>query len=590
VHTRLIGSARTAEKQLSPHDPAPAQERGAGAGTVETAETAFPPALPAQMGGGTMPARPAANTLPTGAQIREFRITGVVATGGFGIVYLAQDLSLGRYVALKEYMPTSLAERAQGMTVAVKSAHHAETFDAGLRSFVNEARLLAQFDHPSLVKVYRFWEENGTAYMVMPYLEGVTLQKTLAEMAGPPDERWLKTLLAPLLDALETIHRDNCFHRDISPDNILILKDGRPLLLDFGAARRIIGDMNQALTVILKPSYAPPEQYGEATGARQGAWTDIYALGAVIACAITGKPPAPSISRVMNDTLAPLAQVAAGRYSPGFLGAVDRALAIRPENRPQSVAEWRRTLLAEDGPPATETAPPRPVAPGARRNSPLPRIAAAGLVLAAVGASAYFASRQAADGAAQTPAATAENKESAPVPTAGGAIDATGALDKVFGRRNLDHPVTVTLDQSAVKIGRDKLRFRVSSPKAGYLYILMVGTDRSRFNLLFPNAIDGNNRVSAGKELGLPRAGWAMTAGGPAGTNHFVAIVSENPRDFSAAGLVSVDPFGEFPPEAVAKADTTNGSNPFAGKPACPQPGECSAAYGAATFSIQEVD
>ncbi|MBI4740002.1 MAG: protein kinase [Betaproteobacteria bacterium] len=558
-----------------------AQEREAGA------ETGFPPALPAPTGGGTTPARPAANTLPIGAQIREFRIAGVVATGGFGIVYLAQDLSLGRYVALKEYMPASLAERAQGMAVAVKSAHHADTFDAGLRSFVNEARLLAQFDHPSLVKVYRFWEENGTAYMVMPYLEGVTLQKTLAELAGPPDERWLKTLLAPLLDALEIIHRDNCFHRDISPDNILILKDGRPLLLDFGAARRIIGDMNQALTVILKPSYAPPEQYGEAADGKQGAWTDIYALGAVIACAITGKPPAPSVSRVMNDTRAPLAQVAAGRYSPGFLGAVDRALAIRPENRPQSVAEWRRTLLAEDGSPATEAAPPRPAAPG---NSWLPRIAAAGLVLAAVGAGAYFASRQAADGTAQTPAATAGNKESAPAPSTSGAFDATGALDRVFGRRNLDHPVTVTLDQSAVKIGRDKLRFRVSSPKAGYLYILMVGTDRSRFNLLFPNAIDRNNRVSAGKELGLPRAGWAMTAGGPAGTNHFVAIVSENPRDFSAAGLVSVDPFGEFPPEAVAKADTTNGSNPFAGKPACPQPGECSAAYGAATFSIQEVD
>ncbi|MBV5332964.1 protein kinase, partial [bacterium] len=173
---------------------------------------------------------------------------------------------------LKEYMPTSLAERTQGITVAVKSAHQADTFNAGLRSFINEARLLAQFDHPALVKVYRFWEENGTAYMVMPFLEGITLQKALAEMPAPPDEPWLKELLAQLLDALEVIHLDNCFHRDISPDNILLLGNGRPLLLDFGAARQIIGNMNQALTVILKPSYAPPEQYAENPEARQGAW------------------------------------------------------------------------------------------------------------------------------------------------------------------------------------------------------------------------------------------------------------------------------------------------------------------------------
>lgn len=571
MHTRLIGAAK--KPPLAQEEPATQPEHNAVAGRPDPASDE------------SAPTRYIANTLPIGTQVREFQIKDVVAIGGFGIVYLAQDLSLGRYVALKEYMPTSLAERVEGMTVAVKSTHYADTFDAGLRSFVNEAQLLAQFDHPSLVKVYRFWEENGTAYMVMPFLEGVTLQKTLAEMGSPPDERWLKNLLAPLLDALDIIHRDHCYHRDISPDNILILKDGRPLLLDFGAARRIIGDRNQALTVILKPSYAPPEQYGESADTQQGAWTDIYALAAVIYCAVTGKPPTPSISRVMNDTLVPLAQVAAGRYSAEFLNAIDHALSIAPEKRPQSIAEWRTSLLADGTPESlSPTIPPSP----ASRKNPLPRIAAiGGLLLAALGGIAYFAATRSSD----APLPVIEPAKPKTDDIARAPFDAVQALDGVFRQRNLDHPVTIKTELSTVRIGRDKLRFRVSSTRAGHLYILMVGTDRRQFNLLFPNAIDQDNRLIAGKEIILPRPGWAMTAGGPAGSDHFVAIVSENPRDFTAAGLIAVDPFGEFPPDATARiAATATDSNPFAGQPICPQAGECSASYGAASFSIQEIE
>ena len=185
------------------------------------------------------------NVLPQGTRLGEFEVVNLIGEGGFGIVYLAYDHSLERHVALKEYMPSGLATRTTTMAVTVKSQHNAGTFTAGLKSFINEARLLAQFDSPSLVKVHRFWEANGTAYMVMPFYQGITLKQALKERRIQPTEHWIRLLLADLFDAIETIHRAQCFHRDIAPDNILLLEDGRPLLLDFGAARRVIGDLTQ---------------------------------------------------------------------------------------------------------------------------------------------------------------------------------------------------------------------------------------------------------------------------------------------------------------------------------------------------------
>ncbi|HEX3139875.1 MAG TPA: serine/threonine-protein kinase, partial [Rhizobacter sp.] len=284
------------------------------------------------------------NALPAGTRLAEFELLSVIGEGGFGIVYLAHDHSLSRQVAIKEYMPSELAERTQALTVSVRSERHAETFATGLRSFINEARLLAQFDHPCLLKVYRFWEAHGTAYMVMPFHAGITLGRSLKQSQSPADEAWLRDLLRHLLDALEQMHEARCYHRDISPDNILIQPDGRPLLLDFGAARRVIGDMQRALTVILKSGYAPVEQYGEMPDMKQGAWTDLYALGAVMHFAITGQTPQPAVQRFLADKYQPLAQRAANRYSPGFLRAIDRALAVHPKDRPQSAAEMRALL------------------------------------------------------------------------------------------------------------------------------------------------------------------------------------------------------------------------------------------------------
>ncbi|RZJ06970.1 MAG: septum site-determining protein, partial [Rubrivivax sp.] len=346
------------------------------------------------------------NALPVGSRHAEFEVTSVLGEGGFGIVYLARDHALERMVALKEYMPAALALRGEASQVRVRSERHRDTFEAGLKSFINEARLLAQFDHPALVKVYRFWEANGTAFMVMPFIEGKTLKDTLREMPEPPGEAWLMDMLAPLTEALLVLHGEHCYHRDIAPDNIILVagSHSRPLLLDFGAARRVIGDMTQALTVILKPGYAPIEQYAEVPSMKQGPWTDVYALAAVVYCAITGRTPPPSVARMVKDDYQPLAQVAAGRYSDRLLQAVDRGLQVLPDQRIQSMTEFREALgLAGHFSPkpghmatliqAPAVAPSAPASKAASRKSLMLGLGLAGL--AAAGAAAWLATRPA---------------------------------------------------------------------------------------------------------------------------------------------------------------------------------------------------
>ena len=284
------------------------------------------------------------DALPPGTRFGEFEILRVLGVGGFGIVYLTQDHSLERQVALKEYMPAALASRGVGPIITVRSASFAETYAIGLRSFVNEARLLARFDHPSLVKVYRFWEDNATAYMVMPYLQGITLRDARKAMAHAPDEAWILSVIHPMLDALELLHREGVFHRDIAPDNILLPPVGPPILLDFGAARHVISDRTQSLTAILKPSYAPIEQYAEMTQMRQGPWTDLYALGAVMHFLLFGVPPAPATARAMQDDVEPIEQRVVPGVSQRLLEAVGWTLRVRPLERPQSVAELRAAL------------------------------------------------------------------------------------------------------------------------------------------------------------------------------------------------------------------------------------------------------
>ncbi|MBC7944269.1 MAG: DUF4384 domain-containing protein [Burkholderiales bacterium] len=610
------------------------------------------------------------NALGVGSRVGEFEIAGVIGEGGFGIIYLAYDHSLHRNIALKEYMPSALAARAGDTTVHVRSERDAETFAVGMHSFINEARLLAHFDHPSLVKVYRFWEANGTAYMAMPFYEGATLKKTLSGFNGPPPEAWLKTLLSQLLEALAVIHREQCFHRDIAPDNILILKNGRALLLDFGAARRVIGDRTQALTVILKPGYAPIEQYAEVPSMKQGAWTDIYALASVMYFAINGKLPVPSVARMISDPLIPLAESATGKYSARFLRGIDKALAVKPEQRPQNVGEFSALLgLADIGGDFDGESKPNEqkqwvsadhVAgssdPSAQKGKPLIVLVIV-LLLIASGAGAYFYWQRQGDRAdaltaqkevlkperatspspsqppsgevaaipekplpgaisetltaaipdrpiaAEAPvsAASSEPPGSAAIPEprrdppgpAAGPTDPLQVLNQILEHRNRNHSVTVNVEKRQVVIDKDPLRFSLRSSKPGYVYLLMVGSDRSHFYLLFPNAIDQENRIAAKKELKLPRLGWQMTASGPPGTNHFLAMVSEHPREFSAASLVTIDPFAQFPVEAIAQASVSSAEliPVFAGNAVCPAAAgaNCSESFGAAIFSIDEV-
>jgi hypothetical protein len=297
--------------------------------------------------------REAADALPPGTRLAEFEIRTVLGVGGFGIVYRAWDHALEREVALKEYMPSAFAARGDGEQVVLRAGTHAETFGIGLRSFVNEARLLARFDHPSLVKVYRFWEEHGTAYMVMPYYRGRTLRQVRQALAGPPDEAACRRIIDPLLEALELLHRQDVFHRDIAPDNIVVDDDGAPVLLDFGAARRAVSGRTQSLTAILKPNFAPLEQYADVSSMRQGPWTDLYGLGATVYYFITGQAPLPAAARALHDELMPLTHLAPAGCSGDFLAAIDWTLALRPPDRPPTAATLRDVLEGRMAVPAT---------------------------------------------------------------------------------------------------------------------------------------------------------------------------------------------------------------------------------------------
>ncbi|MES2959474.1 MAG: serine/threonine-protein kinase [Pseudomonadota bacterium] len=286
----------------------------------------------------------APEALAVGTRVAEFEVRRVLGSGGFGIVYLAWDHALEREVALKEYMPGTLAGRGAGLLVSVRSKATADTFALGLRSFINEGRLLARFDHPSLVKVYRFWEDNGTAYMVMPYYQGRTLRQARQGMVVPPGEGACRRVLDALLSALETLHREGVYHRDIAPDNILLGDDGLPVLLDFGAARRVLGDRTQALTSIMKPHYAPLEQYADASAMRQGPWTDLYALGGTMYFLLTAQEPVAAASRALHDDQPRLAELRPRDCTQGFLSAIDWMLALKPPERPQSVHMLRDVL------------------------------------------------------------------------------------------------------------------------------------------------------------------------------------------------------------------------------------------------------
>ncbi|MBW8715894.1 MAG: protein kinase [Variovorax paradoxus] len=579
-----------------------------------------------------------AGLLPVGSRLAEFEITRVVGQGGFGVVYEAWDHTLERVVAIKEYLPTSLSTRQHDGTVVPLSERHRETFDLGMRSFINEARLLAQFDHPSLLKVYRFWQERGTTYMVMPFYRGDTLRQALVSIPAGVDEAWLIRIMDGVTQALAVMHGANCYHRDIAPDNIILLEgSGRPVVLDFGAARRVITDKTQAITVILKPGYAPIEQYAEMPDMSQGAWTDVYALAAVMHVAVCGRAPPPSVARLLSDSYVPLAgnDILRQRYSLRLLQAIDAGLGVRPESRPQSMAEFRAALDLEVG--HSIAPPPRttPGGPGARNNTgnadlpttigrgkappapaPAPGVGeknsgktvaaiASVAVLAAVAGGGWWwyqgrttaaaegdnnGGKQVAVVAAPPPPPEPRVVQAPPPPPPPPAPRTPlESLQSLAAGAAPGFDVTAAPRKAEVSIGKDKLAFEVRSKREGFVYVFLLSSGGEMF-LLFPNLLDKYNKITAGSPLSLPRASWPMDAGGPAGTNQFAVLVSEHERDFGGSGVQNDGVFPQFPLPVLAALEASRGTgpSPLLGKPVCAPNTPCNDVYGVANFKIVE--
>lgn len=287
--------------------------------------------------------------LPDGSLLHGYRVQRCIGGGGFGVTYLAQESLLNRTVVIKENFPDSLCYREEG-TLNV-CLHDPETgkekFDWALSNFLREVRLLANMDHPCIAKVYTYFEEHQTAYYAVEYINGISLDKLAAHHAAkgtPITQSSLFGIMVRLLDALDYLHNHNLLHRDIKPDNILITRDGLPVIIDFGAAREAYGDLGT--NIVETPGFSPPEQ--STANGNMGPWTDIYALGATLYYTLTGTCLPPARQREIYDTADPLStnEALLSIYHPRILASIDRAIAPQQERRYQSISEWMADLAA----------------------------------------------------------------------------------------------------------------------------------------------------------------------------------------------------------------------------------------------------
>ena len=302
-------------------------------------------------------------TLPPGTRLRNYELVSVLGQGAFGITYLARDTLLGRDVAIKEYLPASLAIRSNGTTVVPRTGDDGDTFKWGRDRFLDEARTLVTLeDAPAVVRVYDFLEANGTAYMVMALVRGETLEQRV-KRNGPLDGPLVDRLTRKLLDGLEQVHVSRFLHRDIKPANIIVDPRNDPTLIDFGASRASIADRTSAMTAVFTPRYAAVEQL---TSDEQGPWTDIYGLAVTLYFAVTGTPPPTALERLLKDKYVPLSAATREGFRAGLLRGIDAGLAVRAADRPQSVEAWR--FFFNDGPGSDATIVERQP----RRPPPLP--------------------------------------------------------------------------------------------------------------------------------------------------------------------------------------------------------------------------
>lgn len=278
------------------------------------------------------------DALPPGHRIGNYEIQDVLGRGGFGITYRALQLGLERTVAIKEYLPRGFAVRAADGNVQPISPEEARDYKRGLERYLKEAKTLAQLDHPSIVRVYEYFEAHETGYIVMDYIEGETLEDKLRKIKpNIIDTKELKRILDPLMDGLEIVHKTGILHRDIKPNNIMIRESGTPVLIDFGAARDTSSTHTQ--TMIGTPRYAAPEQMPG--HGKQGTWTDIYGLSAVVFRCITGLPPQDAVERLLSDRVVTDLAAAKTGVLKGLVIAAESGLALKPEKRPQTIKEWR---------------------------------------------------------------------------------------------------------------------------------------------------------------------------------------------------------------------------------------------------------
>ncbi|MCP5159554.1 MAG: SUMF1/EgtB/PvdO family nonheme iron enzyme [Gammaproteobacteria bacterium] len=295
------------------------------------------------------------NALPNGYNLHRYQIEGVLGAGGFGITYRAIHEALQNEVAIKEYFPAEWAYRDHDSTTVRANAQgqiparqgEPPCYQWGLERFLDEAKILVQVNHPGVVRVRDYFSANGSAYIVMEYEDGESLSAML-QRGGILPEHEVHRLLDDIMPALEAVHSQNYLHRDLKPSNLYIRsRDGHVMLLDFGAARQALGRRTRRVTSVVTPGYSPIEQY-VTVGEDYGPWTDIYALGAVMYRCITGAPPIEAPGRVLKDPVQPAVEVGAGLYSRGLLQVIDQALAVRPEDRFQSVPAMRQALQAAD--------------------------------------------------------------------------------------------------------------------------------------------------------------------------------------------------------------------------------------------------
>lgn len=284
------------------------------------------------------------NALPIGAMLMEYRLKAVLGAGGFGLTYLANDTNLDKQVAIKEFLPTGMSVRGADGTVAPTSSGHENDFQWGLDRFAKEARTLAKFAHPNIVRVNRFFNANGTGYMVMDFEDGDSLKSWVRQNPGAT-EADVGALFAPLLDGLEKVHAAGFLHRDIKPENIVVRHSGGPVLIDFGSARQSGGESTQAMTTIVTPGYAPFEQYTQTT--RQGPWTDIYALAGSLYFVVTRQNPPDAITRMKDDTVGKVLLQARMNYSKAFIDAIAWGLTVDDKQRARSVPELRDALFGK---------------------------------------------------------------------------------------------------------------------------------------------------------------------------------------------------------------------------------------------------